>query len=154
MELAARVRSLVSTIPGQGQNLQSTATGAQNRERSRPPLRSGCQKMTLLRLRVFGFKGLAPLLAAFFDHFFVGSEGLLGVLGPTGAPIGLAQLEVGEIAIGHEFLGLLEARDGAFDVPLLQERATELEVGQLVVGLGLNYLAQQAGGVLRMTEGE
>jgi hypothetical protein len=36
------------------------------------------------RLRRFGFKGLALFLAAGFDHFAVGGEGLFGILRAKG----------------------------------------------------------------------
>ncbi len=83
-----------------------------------------------MRSRGFRFQTLTLFLAAFFDHFFVSGEGLLGVLRAAGTAVRLAELEIGEVAVGLELFSLLEAGDGAVSVALLQQCAAKLEVGQ------------------------
>src|SRR5712664_805165 len=105
-----------------------------------------------MRSTRFRFQTLALLFSAFFDHFFVSGEGLLGVLRAAGTAVRLAELKIGEVAVRPELFSLLEAGDGAVGVALLQQGAAELEVSQLVVRLGLDDVAQQGCRVLRMAE--
>src|SRR5229473_1538341 len=105
-----------------------------------------------IRSRGFGFQALALFLAALFDHFFVGGQGLLRVLGTTGAAISLAELEVGQVAVGQEFFSLLEAGDGAVSVALLQQSASKLEVGELVVRLSFDHVAEQGCRIVGVAE--
>jgi len=59
--------------------------------------------------------------AAFFDHFAVGGEGLLGILRATGSAVCLAELEIVSRGRAEVFCNF-EVGDGAFDITLLEER--------------------------------
>src|SRR6266851_3652655 len=102
--------------------------------------------------RRFGFQALTLFLTALFDHFFVGGQGLLGLLRAAGAAVGLAELEVGQVAVGEKLFGLLEAGDSALGVALLQQCAAKLEVSQLVVRLGFDHVAEQGCRIVGVAE--
>src|SRR6266481_779793 len=108
-------------LPQSSQREEQRGHGEEyGRRRKRRTAKIGCATENQW-LRGFGFQGLALFLTAFFDHFAVGGEGLLGILRATGAAVRLAELEIGEIAVGLEFFRDFEVGDGAFDIALLEE---------------------------------